>query len=204
MKSVAHSLIAALAAFAVLSPSIVAAVPAGRSAEQPRPAVDRSALIAERQQRTWQQLSGSICTGCITVANRVAPVSYDKPSLVELAQRPTRLATAARRPRAKVRLAQLRRAKMRVAQIRLAQMRKRYARLHRHDRRRLAAGAHPVRLAKRPPPRTLALAGGLPVGPIQVEYRLPEHPVERPWVPQDDNRWHATILPASSVRPRRS
>lgn len=199
MKSVAHSLMAALAAFAVLSPSIVAAVPAGRSAEQPRPAVDRSALIAERQQQRWQQLSGSICAGCITVANRVAPVSYDKPSLVELAQRPTRLATASGRPRAKVRLAQLRR-----AQIRLAQMRKRYARLHRHDRRRLAAGAHLVRLAKRPPPQTLALQGGLPVGPIRVEYRLPEHPVERPWVPQDDNRWHATILPASSVRPRRS
>ena len=100
---------------------------------------------------------------------------------------------AARRPRAKVRLAQLR---------------KRYARLQRHDRRRIAARARPVRLAKRLPPRKLAhlqtAPVAWPVGSIPVAYRLPERPVERPWVPQDDNRWHATILPASSLRPRRS
>lgn len=193
MKRAVHSFAATLAAFAIAWPSISGAVPAGRVTAQPKSGPDRSAIIAERQQRTWQQLSGSICTGCITAANRVATVSYDKPSLIQLAQPAPRVQTATRRPRAKMRLAQLR---------------KRYARLHRHDRRRLALRAHPVRLAKRLPPRRLAQLHTLPVawtvGSMPVAYRLPEPPGERPWMPQDDNRWHATILPASSLRPRRS
>ncbi|MCJ2123174.1 hypothetical protein [Methylobacterium sp. J-077] len=193
MKSVVHSLAAALAAFAVALPSLSAAAPASPTAGQPGTGVDRSALIAERQQRTWQQLSGSICTGCITAANRVAPVSYDKPSLIALAQPVPRLETVARRPRATVRLAQLR---------------KRYARLQRRDRRRFAVRAHPLRLAKRLHPRKLAQFHTAPVtwpvGSMPVAYRLLERPVEQPWVPQDDNRWHATILPASSLHPRRS
>ncbi|MGU3407729.1 hypothetical protein [Methylobacterium brachiatum] len=193
MTRVAHSWMAALSAFAIALPSISAALPASRSADHAGAGIDRAGLIAERQQQRWQQLSLSICTGCITVANRVAPVSYDKPSLAELARPNPRVTMAARRPRAKVRLAQLR---------------KRYARLQRHDRRRIAARARPVRLAKRLPPRKLAhlqtAPVAWPVGSIPVAYRLPERPVERPWVPQDDNRWHATILPASSLRPRRS
>ncbi|MCJ2144234.1 hypothetical protein [Methylobacterium sp. E-066] len=193
MKRVLHSLAATLAAFAIALPSISVAIPASRAPEQPNPGPDRSALIAERQQRTWQQLSGSICTGCITAANRVAPVNYDKPSLIAPAQPAPRVKIATRRPRAKVRLAQLS---------------KRYARLQRHHRRRLALQAHPVRLAKRLPPRKLAqfhrAPVAWPIGSSRVAYRLPEPPVERPWVPQDDDRWHATILPASSLRSRRS
>ncbi|SFM56728.1 hypothetical protein [Methylobacterium pseudosasicola] len=194
MKRVLHSLAATLAAFAIALPSISAAVPASRVTERSDPGPDRSALIAERQQRTWQQLSGSICTGCITAANRVAPVNYDKPSLIELAQPAPGVKTATHRPR---------------AEVRLAQLRKRYARLQRRDRRRLALRAHPVRLAKRLHLRKLAQLHrapvAWPVGSSRVAYRLPEPPVERPWVPQDDDRWHAiTILPASSQRPRRS
>ncbi|MCJ2056795.1 hypothetical protein MKL09_09525 [Methylobacterium sp. J-048] len=193
MTRVAHSLMAALAAFAIALPTLSAAVPASRHPEHPEPAGDRSALIAERQQRTWQQLSGSICNGCITAANRVAPVSYDKPSLVALAQPSQPVRTVSRRPR---------------ATVRLAHIRKRYARLQRRDRRRLALRAHPVRLAKRLHPRKFArhdtVAVAWPAGSIRVAYRLPERPVEQPRVPRNDNRWHATILPPASMRPRRS
>ena len=205
MNSAVRTLIAALTAIAIALPSVSAAVPASRSAEQPGIAGDRSAIIAERQQRTWLQLSGSICTGCINAANRVAPVSYDKPSVIALAQSSPRLQSVSRRVRAKVRF---------------AHVRTRYARLQRRDRRRIAIRTHPVRIAKRlhrrifarhhvaPDVRQVARQVARPivwpVGLIRVEDRLPERPAGRPWVPQDDNRWHTTILPAATMRSRRS
>lgn len=197
MKSVARVITVLLTVVAMAAPSIGAPIGHDRRSERQRSKVDQPSAVdtsfAERQERLWRKLSGSICTGCITSANRVAPVSYERPSLIDLAQAlPPRTQVAARKPRAKVRVAYLR---------------KRYARLHRRNRTRIAARLHWRQIARTAMLRKYAHRTTVPIFTIGwpgFDNRPRVLPIERPGTPRDDGRRHETILSVPEVRPRRS
>lgn len=198
MKSAAHVLAVIVTVVAMTAPTVGAPLRQDRD-PQPRPSkIDRSTGVetafVERQERLWRKLSGSICAGCITSANRVAPVSYERPNLTDLAQAQTaRVQVVARKPRAKVKLAYLR---------------KRYARLHRRNRSRIAARPRRVLVTTAAPIRKYAghssVSSVLSPGWVGFDTRTRAIPIERPEAPHDDGRRHETILSVSEARPRRS
>lgn len=198
MKSAAQVMTVLLTVVAMAAPSIGAAIGQDRRSERQQSKLDQpsavDASVVERQERLWRRLSGSICTGCITSANRVALVSYERPSLIDLAQaKPPRTQVAARKPRAKMRVAYLR---------------KRYARLHRRNRTRIAARLHRRQIARTAMLRKSAHRNTVPpiftIGWSGFDDRPRVLPIERPGTPRDDDRRHETILSVPEVRPRRS
>lgn len=160
-------------------------------------AIARQEASVERQAKAWSRLAGSICVGCITSANRVAPMSFERAA-------PAQTVAAKVEPvRSAIRTAQVPR---RFVQLR----RKHYAKMHRRDRLRLALRArrlHIAAVAKRralrmamlrrhihPRVTTTIIPAYLPGATSRV-YRIP---VDRPWTPNDDGRWRETILPTAT------
>ena len=203
MHRVIRSVTAALVTVAVVTPSLAApqtAISKSRGQDVGRNAVEAqdSAFIA-RQEKMWRQLSASICSGCITASNRVAPVSYERAGSAPVAEAKIETVRTAIRTGATAR--------------KFVQLKKRYAGHHRRERLRLAALARlRAALMKRRAHRLAALKRRH-VAPVRaafvpayearssnVVYRIPTDP---PFTPRDDGRWHETILPAA-VRLRRS
>lgn len=91
MKRAARVLTVAWTALAVIAPSIAVGVESGHSADaKPSPrddsdgpdrSMDAIEKSIEREKRLWRNLSGSICAGCTTTANRiVSKPSEPRPS----------------------------------------------------------------------------------------------------------------------------
>lgn len=194
---------AAFVTMAVVTPSLDVAQAAGAS-KQPQNA-ERAAVEAkdttfiDRQEKMWGRLSASICSGCITAANRVAPSSYEKPGSTPVAEAKLETVKTAVRTAATPR--------------RFVQLKKRYAKHNRRERLRLAARARlrTAMLAKRralhvaalkrrhPAPARAAFVPAYEARSINTVYRIP---TDQPFTPRDDGRWHETILP-TALRMRR-
>lgn len=198
MKSAAHVMAVFFAVVAMAAPTLGEPLRQSRTPERQHAGYDKAGGVdtsfVERQDRLWRKLSSSICTGCITSANRVAPVSYEKPKVVDLSKaQPANVQVAVRKLRSKVRIAHLR---------------KRYAHLHRRNRIRIAARHRRMQIATAARIGKYALHNSaspiLSIGWSGFDDRTRVLPIEKPEAPRDDDRRHETILPASEVRPRRS
>lgn len=203
MHRVIRSVTAAAVTIAVVTPSIEGARAGGSNREavyaDRGSAISKDTAFMTRQEKMWGRLSASICAGCITAANRVAPVSYERPGDKPVAE--ARIET--------VKVA-VRRAS---APRKFVQLKKRYAKHHRRERLRLAARArlratvarrHALRLAalkrRHHAPVRATFVPAYEVGSVNTVYRIP---ADQPFTPRDDGRWHETILP-SATRLRRS
>lgn len=208
MQRIVRASTALLVSFAVVLPTIEAPH-AGESRKsyaserEANSAADSSFI--DRQQKMWGRLSASICTGCITATNRVAPVNYDRLGFA--------VAAAAKTSPAK--LETVRTAVGTPASPRkFVALKKRYAKHHRRDRLRLTARArlraamlakrramHVAALRRRPhhAPVRATFVPAYDVRAVSTVYRVP---AGVPATPRDDGRWHETILPVS-VRLRR-
>ncbi|WP_342165796.1 hypothetical protein [Methylobacterium sp. SD21] len=194
---------AAFVTMAVVTPSLDVAQAAGAN-KQPqktgRAAVEaKDTTFIDRQEKMWGRLSASICSGCITAANRVAPSSYEKPGSTPVAEAKLETVKTAVRTAATPR--------------RFVQLKKRYAKHNRRERLKLAARARlrTAMLAKRralhvaalkrrhPAPARAAFVPAYEARSINTVYRIP---TDQPFTPRDDGRWHETILP-TALRMRR-
>lgn len=203
MHRVIRSVTAAFVTMAVVTPSLDVAQAAGAN-KQPqntgRAAVEaKDTTFIDRQEKMWGRLSASICSGCITAANRVAPSSYEKPGSMPVAEAKLETVKTAVRTAATPR--------------RFVQLKKRYAKHNRRERLRLAARARlrTAMLAKRralhvaalkrrhPAPARAAFVPAYEARSINTVYRIP---TDQPFTPRDDGRWHETILP-TALRMRR-
>ncbi|MCJ2015430.1 hypothetical protein [Methylobacterium sp. J-076] len=205
MRPAFRTLTAALLVAATAAPSLGA--PQGAGHGRPAADGDRDSAPAsqtatlDRHENLWGKLSASICVGCITAANRVAPPSYERPGATAVAEAKAEPIKTASRVAA--------------APRKFVQLRKRYAALHRRDRRRLAARARILRAAMHAKRRALRLAAAqrhrsvhaqaalVPAYGPGFENRVYRIPVDPPWTPGDDGRWRETILP-TLVRLRRT
>lgn len=203
MQRIVRASTALLVSFAVVLPTIEA--PQARenrksyaSERDANSGVDTSFI--DRQQKMWGRLSTSICAGCITATNRVAPVNYDRPGTAVVAAvntPPAKLETV----RTAVRTA--------VTPRKFVALKKRYAKHHRRERLRLAARArqraailakkramHVAALRRRPhqAPVRATFVPAYDVRSVHTVYRVP---AGLPATPRDDGRWHETILPVA-------
>ncbi len=204
MHRVIRSVTAAVVTMAVVTPSLDLAQAAGANKQSQtagRAAVEaKDTTYIDKQEKMWGRLSASICSGCITAANRVAPSSYEKPGSTPVAEAKLETVKTAVRTAATPR--------------RFVQLKKRYAKHNRRERLRLAARARwrTAMLAKRralhiaalkrrhPAPARAAFVPAYDARSINTVYRIP---TDQPFTPSDDGRWHATILP-TALRMRRS
>lgn len=203
-----HRVIRLLTAAVVSGAVVMSSLEMPHAAEAKRPianaerdaAMTHDTAFITRQEKMWGRLSASICSGCITTANRVAPVSYEKPGSAPITEAKIETVKTAVRKAAPPR--------------RYARLQARYAQHHRRDRLRLAARARlrAAALAKRRALRFAALkrhrhaslrATFVPAyeaRSVNVVYRVP---ADMPFTPRDDGRWRETILP-TTLRLRRS
>lgn len=219
MHPAIRSLTATILCVAIASPSL--AGPRTGGPDRGRAAIEgeREAVLAresatvDRQEKLWTHLSASICVGCITAANRVAPSTYERTVANPIAG--AKVIAAANVVHIKTAISQ------NPTPRKFVNMKKRVAKLHRRDRRRLAARAHQLRLAmqaKRHAARLAAVRATAAVqlhkiGPVQatflpvykagIESRVYRIPVDQPWAPQDDGRVFETFRPVPT-RSRRS
>ena len=197
MRHVANFMTVTVTVVAMVAPSIGANLNQQHGTRQ-HEAVSRlqdraDTFMVDRQDRLWRKLSGTICAGCITSANRVPLVSYDKPNLADVAKaQPSAVKTVAQQFR---------------ATSKITHLRKRYARLHRRSRLRIVAQRHKVKNTK-----VAILNKKLPRGavlPVQsigwsgFNDRSHVLPTELPHTPHDDGPIHSTILIVSEARPRK-
>ncbi len=135
MQRIIRASTALLVSFAVVLPTVEA--PQAQESRKPA-ASERDANSAadtafiDRQQKMWGRLSASICTGCITATNRVAPGNYDRPG--------TALVAAVKTSPAKLETVQTA-VRTAAAPRKFVALKKRYAKHHRRERLRLAARA---------------------------------------------------------------
>lgn len=213
MYPVIRSLTAALVAAALATPSLGAPRKPGSEqgpsagTEGVESALARESATVERQQKRWSRLSASICTGCITAANRVAPSNYERTEVNPIAG--AKVIAAANVEHIKTAL------RLNPTPHKFVNLRKHYAKLHRRDRRRLAARKHHLRLAMRARRHAARLAAArrkrfgivqakfVPAYRTGFENRVYRVPVDRPFMPLEDSPIYETILP-TSVRPQRS
>lgn len=195
---------ALLVSFAVVLPTIEApkAQESRKSYASERDANSAAdTAFIDRQQKMWGRLSASICTGCITATNRVAPVNYDRPG--------TALVSAVKTSPAKLETVQTA-VRTAAAPRKFVALKNRYAKHHRRERLRLAARARQraAMLAKKRAMHVAALrrrhhhvpvrATFVPaydVRSVNTVYRVP---AGLPATPRDDGRWHETILPVAT------
>jgi hypothetical protein len=212
MTPVIRSVTAALVVVAMAAPSVGAPLSSRRDRDAKAPemesAIDRQGATIDRQRNEWTKLSASICSGCITAANRVAPLKLDRPG--------DAVTTAAAQPVTTAKAEQIKTAARTVATPRkFAQLKKRYARLHKRERQRLALRArqqHAAALLKRRQLRAAALRRHMQrpvaskVAPVLVpayalgsEMRVYRIPVDLPTTPVNDSRWRETVLPTTNT-----
>ncbi len=203
MHPVIRSVTAAVVTVAVVAPTLEVAQAAGRNRDVSNAELDaantKSAAFVARQEKMWGRLSASICTGCITAANRVAPMNFERQG---------------DRPVAEARIETVKVAVRKAATPRrFVQLKKRFAKYHRRERLRLAARArmraalarrHALRLAalKRRHHATVVRATFVPAYDVSSVHTVYRFPFDPPFTPRDDGRWHETILP-SATRMRR-
>jgi hypothetical protein len=218
MTPVIRSVTAAFVVLAMAAPSVGAPLSSHRDRETKiadlESATDRHEAQIDRQQKDWTKLSATICAGCITAANRVAPLNIERPGFhtASVAAQPL---TAAKAEQVKTGIRTITTPK------RFAQLNKRYARLHKRERQRLALRArqqHAAALLKRRQLRAAALRRHMqrPVTAKLAPSLVPAYvldsampvyriPVDRPAIPAEDGRWRETILPTgNSGRLRRT
>lgn len=211
MHPAIRSLAAAILVAAIATPSF--ASPRSGMSNRGRDAIERDgesvlareSATVDRQEKMWTHLSASICVGCITAANRVAPSTYERTAANPIAG--AKVIAAGNVEHIKTILSQ------NPTPRRFVNMKKRVAKLHRRDRRRLAARAHRLRLAMRVKRHAAHLAAFraapatrphrigavqaifLPVYEAGMESRVYRIPVDQPWAPQDDGRIFETFRP---------
>lgn len=213
MYTAIRSLTAALLIAAMAIPSLGAPGKSeagqGRHAgtKDPESVLVRESATVERQQKIWSHLSASICAGCITAANRVAPSTYERTEPSPIAG--ARVIAAANVEHIKTAL------RSNPTPRKFVTLKKHYAKLHRRDRKRLAARRHQLRLALRAKRHAAHLAAirRKRLGIVQARFvpayragsekRVYRVPVDQFGLPPEGGRAYETIIP-TLVRLQRS